>query len=200
MTLTILSKFKNGGHHTRISSDKSKRSTLLCDRLTAFFLLWMALIFITILSGLWSPRSSGLLLRSEFKDDQTSEPLHGTQELASFDEYAPLFSNRDIFKTEVEQIEAETARLSGQNLSTWGAEYKLVGVMVDDQPRAVVEILNPPSVLFLSVGERLGDAVLEKIEAKGVWFRFQGQQIQLNFEGGVVHSKGPLASDLAVKP
>ena len=66
-------------------------------------------------------------------------------------------------------------------MAAWGAGYRLVGIIVDDNPRAVVEISNPRGVQFLSVGERLGDAVLEKIEEYAVSFRYQGQLVQLKF-------------------
>ncbi len=102
-----------------------------------------------------------------------------------FDTYAPSFSGRDIFKTDEEKLlEAtiESANVNNVPIASWGEGYQLIGVMVDNDPRAVVKVLNPPGMQVLSLGDSLGDARLIRVENNAAWFMYEGKQVGLKFE------------------
>lgn len=161
----------------------SKRTVVLWDRLAVFFVLLALLIIGYAISGFFSDRQ---VVLPEITDrshaDNTSSPA--PQEPLSFDVYAPIFSGRDIFKTDEEKLIEATAipHIDSAPLVSWGANYHLAGVIVDGDPRAVIKVLNPPGMEFLAVGDQLGEAVLTNVEENGVWFRYQDQQVQLKFE------------------
>lgn len=107
-----------------------------------------------------------------------------SQEWQSFDSYSPAFAERDIFKTDAEKI-LEAAQVPAAEIgsnTTWGQGYQLSGVIVDQEPRAVIRVLSPLGTQVLSVGDKLDGAELIKIEENQVLFKYQNQTITLNFD------------------
>ncbi len=131
--------------------------------------------------------SSVPLTVGEFSDaqagSQSSVSFAGVQWIP-FDAYAPVFAARDVFKTDDEKIleatrQAEVA--AHMPAANWGAGYQLMGVIVDADPRAIVRTLDPPGVLTLAIGDRLGDATLVEIDEHRAVFDHQNARVELRF-------------------
>ena len=168
---------------TKAASVSRKTTTVLLDRLTLLFYVLATVISGYAVIGALSGPSVDLLEVTQSKSaDGAAEasPAPVLHKAPSFDAYIQIFASRDIFEAP-QEVPAELVAGGQSSVAAWGAGYRLVGIIVDDNPRAVVEISNPRGVQFLSVGERLGDAVLEKIEEYAVSFRYQGQLVQLKF-------------------
>lgn len=165
----------------------TKGSVMLWDRLVMFFLVLIVLISGYIIFGVISGPSSVLPDTDEqvaVRADQ-SDPI--SQPMPSFEEYASVFLSRDIFKTDEERLMQESAvpQVDSSTLLGWGGQYHLVGVIVDQDPRAIIQVMDPPAIQFLKIGDSLGEAVLTKVEENGAWFRYQEQQVQLKFSAPV---------------
>lgn len=103
-----------------------------------------------------------------------------------FDAYAPVFDSRDIFKTDEEKVLEATQHAIMNDVigaGQWGDGYLLVGVIVDSDPRAIVQELNPPGVRTLKLGDRLGDATLIDVQDGLAVFQRQEMRVELRFEG-----------------
>ena len=169
----------------RIQASKASpgRTAGLWDRLAVLF-VFLALVIAGY--AIFGFVSASQLALPEAADDShaDSKTSPAAQEQTPFDVYAPIFSGRDLFKTDEERLIEESAspQIVSAPVVDWGANYQLAGVIVDGDPRAVFKVLNPPGMEFLAVGDHLGEAVLTKVEEKGVWFTYQNQQVQLKFD------------------
>lgn len=169
----------------RIQASKASpgRTAGLWDRLAVLFVLLALMIAGYAIFGFVS--ASQLALPEATDDGRAdSKSIPAPQEPLSFDVYAPIFSGRDLFKTDEERLMEETSspQIVSALVVDWGANYQLAGVIVDGDSRAVLKVLNPPGMEFLAVGDHLGEAVLTKVEENGVWFSYRNQQVQLKFE------------------
>lgn len=102
----------------------------------------------------------------------------------AFDEYALLFAGRDVFKTDEEKVLESNwqAQMTADGpAGNWADGYQLIGVIVDEDPRAIIKTLNPPGVQTLAIGDRLGEATLEKVEENVVFFAYQNARTELRF-------------------
>lgn len=100
----------------------------------------------------------------------------------AFDAYEPYFSNRDIFVSQEEKAAAATLVAAGMPpvpIVQWGDGYQLAGVIVDQNPSAIIKTANPPGVVTIAVGQSLGDAVLKKVQDGQAVFDYQNQEIVL---------------------
>ena len=66
-------------------------------------------------------------------------------------------------------------------MQDWVKDLKLVGILLDGEPKAVIEDLKKNETLFLSPGQSLGNAVLQEIQEGKVVFVYQGQRVELAF-------------------
>ena len=89
---------------------------------------------------------------------------------ADFGAYADVFKKRDFFENPLAQQSKGNQAVNvvkqnpDVNLNT---QYKLVGIILDGRPQAIVEDLIKKETLFLSVDDKLGDAVLKEIKDLG---------------------------------
>lgn len=102
-----------------------------------------------------------------------------------FKGYREVFKKRDIF--------ASPLKLSSPGLDqpaqtpspapSWNSDgkFKLVGIILDTDPRAVVEHPEEGNTLFLSPGDRLDEAVLEAVQAGKAVFCYRGRKFELKF-------------------
>jgi type II secretory pathway component PulC len=102
-------------------------------------------------------------------------------EVKAFSEYAQVIEKRDIFETPYTKESAaegqeQAAPAAAVNLT---GNYKLVGIVLDKTPQAVLEDLRNKNTLFLSVGENVEGAVLNKIEEGKVTFSYNGQLLEM---------------------
>ena len=101
-----------------------------------------------------------------------------------FAEYAAVFEARDIFESPFEK-EAITPVEEPRPVETVAPvkdltnDFLLVGIVIDDDPRAIIEDIQNQETLFLSVGEHLGEAVIKEIHEGRVVLDYQGNEIEL---------------------
>ena len=101
-----------------------------------------------------------------------------------FSEYTEIIKARDIFNPPYDK---EVAPPPSQEISKpeqvpvpdLTQQYKLVGILVDNKPVAIIEDLRSKETLFLSQGEHFGEAVLEEIKEGKVVISFQNQRLEL---------------------
>lgn len=101
-----------------------------------------------------------------------------------FDAYAAIFAGRDVFKTDEERILESTRQgelAANLPVGSWGDGYQLMGVIVDEDPRAIIKTLNPPGVQALAIGDRLGEATLVNVEENMALFDYQNTRAELRF-------------------
>lgn len=164
------------------------------DHYSQNFCAWMdrlaLAIFITTV-GIMVVAQGGLMKPTEASSPPAQSRLDSSSLKAvafeapqSFDHYAAIFEQRDIFKTDEDRILEATAvdQLPLQMPVYWANNYELKAVIVDEDPQAVVAIKNPPEVKFLKVGDYLQEAVLKRIGTDSVWFFYKGQEVELKFK------------------
>lgn len=100
------------------------------------------------------------------------------------DEYSSLFAGRDVFKTDEEKVlelKWQAQMTVDGTAGNWADSYQLIGVIVDEDPRAIIKTLNPPGVKTLAIGDQLGEATLENVEENVAFFQYQNTLTELRF-------------------
>ena len=104
-------------------------------------------------------------------------------ERQDFTMYADAMKKRDIFDSPYgKKRPSRTEKISTEGVfesSDLGSKYKLVGVVLDKDPLAIVKSFESKETLFLSVGDEMGNAVLEEIKENQVIFRYNNKRVSL---------------------
>lgn len=135
-----------------------------------------------------------------FKDRDVVEPLEAAQENGTggvtddltlsegepFSAYAEIFQERDIFggvsmkgRPQVTAGPSETVPSAVDVAQEFKQNFKLVGIVLDQDPKAVIEDLKNQQTLFLSRGEKIGEGELTDIQAGKIVLQIRGQTIEL---------------------
>ena len=99
-----------------------------------------------------------------------------------FTEYAEIIGKRDIFTSPFQRMPQESSNASevppapAFDLSQ---NFKVVGIILDKDPKAVIEDVRNRRTLFLSYGDKLEGGTLEEIRDGKVIFLFNGQRVEL---------------------
>lgn len=102
-----------------------------------------------------------------------------------FDEYANVITKRDLFELPVEEsspaiepqaVQPAPVQVVQRDLSQ---ELRLVGIVLDDQPQAVIEDIRNKETIFLRKGEQHGDIILEDVQAGKVTIRYHQELVEL---------------------
>lgn len=105
-----------------------------------------------------------------------------TPQMKGFNEYDEL-SKKNVFalegKTGPGADPAAPEEAVTSVVDDFTQSYKLVGIILDQYPQAVIEDAKNDRTLFLSKGEEIGGAILEKIEEGRVIFLRNGQRVEL---------------------
>ena len=56
----------------------------------------------------------------------------------------------------------------------------LVGIVLDQNSTVIIEDQQSKETLFLHVGDKLNEAVIEEVQKSKVIFNFHGQRVELN--------------------
>ena len=99
-----------------------------------------------------------------------------------YDVYEKSLSERSLFTTFAGE-ERETPPPPPQNPNPQPIEgldkkIKLVGIVVDKEPQAIVEDLKERQTVFVSPGDRIGDAVVLEVNEDKVIFLYHDQRIE----------------------
>lgn len=95
-----------------------------------------------------------------------------------FAPYQQAMEGRDIFQAPWEKPLKEMPA-AGDAAAEWSKQLKLVGILLDEEPKAIVEDLRTQQTFFLSPGEQIGNAVVEEIREDKVILRFAQEKVEL---------------------
>lgn len=121
------------------------------------------------------------------RPSQALKELKGSLEKSgdqtSFEGHAAVFEKRDYFGFAPEKAVStkqnsptEDSRAREREISR---DFKIVGIVIDHDPRLIVEDTKKKSTLFLSRGESLGQAVLKDIKQGRAIFFCEGHNFEL---------------------
>ena len=98
-------------------------------------------------------------------------------ETKPFSFYQSVMEQRDIFQSPWDKATAvATAAAPAADLAK---QLKLVGIVLDKNPQAVIENVKTKETLFLSVGDSVENAVLQEIHEDKVLFLYNEESVEL---------------------
>ncbi len=100
----------------------------------------------------------------------------------SYDFYAQTIGKRDIFNLAPPAASVPAVQVSveqKQQAVEFVRNLKLVGIVLDKTPLAIIENLQTQDTIFLNKGGKLGDAVLEDIQEDKIVMKYKGQRIEI---------------------
>lgn len=101
-----------------------------------------------------------------------------TFEIPSFDSYKQTMESRDIFQAPWEKP-IETMPSSTASTSAVAGQLKLVGIVLDQDPKAIVEDLATQQTFFVSPGGKIGNATVAEIREDKVILIFGQERVEL---------------------
>ena len=122
------------------------------------------------------PISSALInISSGFETEDISP-----KETSSVQEgkYQEIIKDRDIFVASWE-VKKEDTSLSNGAKPALMEQYKLIGIILDKSPTAIIEDATTKQATFLLKGEKIGEATLLDIQENKVIFQYGNQQFEL---------------------
>ncbi|MEW5895344.1 MAG: hypothetical protein AB1650_06280 [Candidatus Omnitrophota bacterium] len=157
--------------------------TKLLLRLTFTFtgIAFLFLIATLIVGGTPEKRISSNL-PDVTEDSEAADSLKGVVQETSFDDYADIFNGREIFQSVLKDssvIQTAPVKSADYDNGFMAGEYKIVGILINQEPQAVVEKRKDRSSFFLSVGDEVDGAIVEEIHPGRVVFSSRGNRIEL---------------------
>ena len=125
-------------------------------------------------------RAAALANRTDGADSSESDkmPALSRSHTKPFNIYQRSLEQRNVF-----QAPWEHPSLGSSIVPDAAAEQlmqlRLVGILLDNNPKAIFENGTTRETLFLSQGEKFGEAVLEDIQEGKAIFRYKGQKVEL---------------------
>lgn len=110
-----------------------------------------------------------------------SENLFEAMQRQPFSNYRDLINRRNAFLAPWEQPKDDQ---SGEVISQavdLSKELTLVGIVLDEEPKAIIESLKDKETYFLQVGETVNGATLMSIEEQKVILDFNGTKVELSY-------------------
>lgn len=102
----------------------------------------------------------------ELKEDVRPYPL-----------YQEIIEERDIFMSPWEK--PSTGAVQNTNSTELGNQYKIVGIVVDNNPQAIIEDVLNSQTIFAYKGDSVGSAVVEEIHEGKVIFLYNNEKIEM---------------------
>lgn len=99
-------------------------------------------------------------------------------EVRPFDSYKPAMEGRDIFQAPWEKP-AQEVSVPNASVAELTKQLKLVGILLDEDPKAIVEDLGTKQTFFVSPGEQIGNAVVGEIRPDKVILIFGQEKVEL---------------------
>jgi len=95
-----------------------------------------------------------------------------------FIDYEQQLAQRNMFQAPWEKPKEKKKEVKS-NISELSKLYKIVGIVLDDNPMVIIEELRTKQTLFLSKGEIINDAEVIDIFEDRVIFSYLGKEIEL---------------------
>jgi len=123
----------------------------------------------------------GILPIKKFKveKDAFAEEIALLSRSRSFDVYQEAIEERDVFQLPWEKPVDSVSEGPGDFAPDFTNRLKLVGIMLDKDPKAIIEDKKINQTLFLSVGDKINGAAVLEIQENKVILDFDGQKIEL---------------------
>lgn len=99
-------------------------------------------------------------------------------EVRPFESYKQTMEGRDVFQAPWEKPVQEVPA-SSVSAGELAKQLKLVGILLDKDPKAIVEDLATHQTFFVSPGERIGNAVVGEIRQDKVILIFGQEKVEL---------------------
>ena len=99
-------------------------------------------------------------------------------EMKPFDDYQAKFEQKDIFISPWDRARQKPGNLKKIS-SDLTRQLKLVGIVLDENPQAIVEDIKERQTYFLSEGESIREAELMEIHEDKVIFNYNEETIEL---------------------
>lgn len=100
------------------------------------------------------------------------------QQLKPFDYYAQRFAQKDLFKTALprEELPIPTQNELDPELTN---QVRVVGIILDESPQAVIEDLKTNQTVFLKKGDSFRGALVEEIRESKIILSQGGKRVEL---------------------
>lgn len=92
--------------------------------------------------------------------------------------YEGVVRNRNIFQALWDQDKEETVQ-KAEKIEELNKTIKLMGVLLDDDPTAIIEDIKKQKTLFMSIGDQINGAVLFQIQEGKVIFLQNSDSIEI---------------------
>lgn len=102
----------------------------------------------------------------------------GVVEAKPFEFYAGKIEGRDVFEAPWEKPAPDSHAPADPALGL-SKRLKVVGILLDEDPKAIIEDLETKQTFFLSPKERMGDIVVDEIREDKVIVIFNEEKVEL---------------------
>ncbi len=96
-----------------------------------------------------------------------------------FDEYLAMLEQRNIFEMPWEKSKPQETPVAAAPAPQLSESIRVLGIVLDNQPQAILEDVKTSQTVFVSVGQTISDAVVEEIREGKVIFNYHGQKVEL---------------------
>lgn len=165
--------------------EQSKGGNNLFKLLNSFFIFisGISLIFI-IYNFFYERKNPDVFLNgktSNFKEAISNDMALVPQKVFSY--YEEQIQERDLFQPVEHNVDSpEITNTKGDasaKIASFKKKFRLVGVILDAVPEAVVEELPTHKTRFLCKGDRLKEAIVEEILEGKIILSYQGEKVEL---------------------
>jgi len=145
----------------------------------------LLIIVIIVLMGyvaikVFSPQQTLLepIAAQEAVDREVSGMDIAAVSVKSFRIYEESIQARDLFEPLQSNLKLDP-RVMQKALPALHQRIKLIGILIDSDPKAIVEDLKEKQTHFLSKGESIGTVLLEDIQEDKVIFKYDNEKIEM---------------------
>lgn len=150
------------------------------NNLSKIFALLSACLLIYIVIRVFSIKKDFLTLNQE--NMATLNSLSTEKILPSsapFTQYSSVVQGRNLFQLPKEKkvaISKETTPVISQTLTK---NFKIMGIMISQNPRVVIQNLTTHNTSVLSIGDKIEDSILFDIKKDRIILENQGQHLEI---------------------
>lgn len=95
-----------------------------------------------------------------------------------FSAFKDTFESRDVFLAPWEKKE-DMQNVAGEQVPELAGKYKILGIVLDQNPQAIISDIESSQTFFVSVGDEIGGAKVESIQETKVIFLYNGAKVEL---------------------
>lgn len=171
--------FWDGGLHKKFFFKELKNFKLEREDLFLFLLLTFAIIFLNWFMGANVKNQD--LVQKKSQDASMVKSLVLSENSVDFSKkYKKALSRKDIFTALPEKKRAKRKKKEkGVTIDDILKNLKLLGILWDDKPTAIIQSRKSKGTRYLSEGENIDGAVVEKIEQGRVILNYDGEKADL---------------------